>query len=92
MKELLDKILKDCTPYIEQGKLASYIPELAKADKNEFGICVVSDKNRMEFSGDYDKGFTMQSVAKPMILLMALSDNGAERVRNLEGVESTRRR
>lgn len=34
MKELLDKILKDCTPYIEQGKLESYIPKLAKADKN----------------------------------------------------------
>lgn len=89
MKELLDKILDKCYPFIDLGKLASYIPELAKANKNEFGICVMSGDNELDFTGDYEKHFTMQSVAKPMILLMALMDNGMERVRNLVGVEAT---
>ena len=88
MKELLDKVLESCRPYIEKGQLASYIPELAKANKDEFGICVVDD-NQMEHTGDYEKPFTMQSVAKPMILLMALMDNGAETVQKLVGVEAT---
>ena len=58
MKELLKTILNQCSPYIAQGAVASYIPELAKAEKTEF-------------AGDFDKGFTMQSIVKPIILLMA---------------------
>ena len=88
MKELLDKVLESCRPYIKQGQLASYIPELAKANKDEFGICVVDD-NKAECTGDYENTFTMQSVAKPMILLMALMDNGAKKVQSLVGVEAT---
>ena len=89
MKELLDQVLVQCAPYIEQGKLASYIPELAKADKNDFGICVIDANGTMTHTGDYDKAFTMQSIIKPMILLTALMDNGAEAVRRLVGVEAT---
>lgn len=89
MKELLDKVLKECYPYIEKGELASYIPELAKANKNEFGICIVSDLEKLCFTGDYEKKFTMQSVIKPIILLAALIDNGTQKVRQLVGVEAT---
>ena len=88
MKELLENILEKCSSYIEQGTVASYIPELAKADKNEFGICVIA-RDEMEFAGDYDKGFTMQSIIKPIILLMALTDHGTQAVRGLVGVEAT---
>ena len=89
MKELLDQVLTQCAPYIEQGKLASYIPELAKADASDFGICVIEQDGTLTYTGDYEKTFTMQSVIKPMILLAALMDNGAEAVRRLVGVEST---
>jgi glutaminase len=40
-------------------------------------------------SGDGDIKFTMQSVVKPMILLLALMDCGRERVESLVGVEAT---
>ena len=89
MDKLLNDILEKCYHYIEQGKLASYIPELAKANKNEFGICVITNDNGIGLAGDYDKKFTMQSVIKPIILLMALIDNGVEPVRDLVGVEAT---
>lgn len=89
MKELLESVLKDCTAYIEQGTVASYIPELAKADKNKFGICVISGANKLTAAGDYPKGFTLQSIIKPIILLMSLIDNGVTPVRELVGVEAT---
>ncbi len=89
MKALLDQVLAQCAPYIEQGTLASYIPELAKANKDDFGICVIAPDGTITYTGDYDKTFTMQSIIKPMILLTALMDNGAEAVRRLVGVEAT---
>ena len=89
MKEQLERILAECRPYIDRGEVASYIPELAKADKNEFGICVLENGKEPCAAGDYDKQFTLQSVIKPIILLMALIDNGTEPVRKLVGVEAT---
>lgn len=89
MNTLLNDILKNCYDYRKEGKVANYIPELAKADVNEFGICVVKSHDEIYYSGDYSKSFTMQSVVKPVILLQTLLDKGEERVRELVGVEST---
>ncbi len=89
MKTLLEKTLKECAPYTARGAVASYIPELSKADPNDFGICIISGKGEINAVGDCDKLFTMQSVIKPMILLLALEDNGIEVVNRLCGVEAT---
>lgn len=89
MKKMLESILLENKKYIDCGRLASYIPELAKADKNKFGICVTDDENNRFESGDSNELFTIQSIVKPLILLLALMDNGMERVRNLVGVEAT---
>ena len=88
MKKLLEEILSECSHYKKEGKLASYIPELAKANADDFGICIVS-KDGIETAGDSRKPFTAQSVIKPMILLQALEDNGAERVNKICGMEAT---
>ena len=69
--------------------MASYIPELAKANPEDFGICIVSKEGEIVFAGDYQKPFTAQSVIKPMILLLALLDHGQERVNALCGMEAT---
>ncbi|MBQ7039686.1 MAG: glutaminase A [Clostridia bacterium] len=88
MNDLLNDILKKCYPYRKEGRVANYIPELAKANTDEFGICVMTTDG-MNFAGDYQKKFTMQSVVKPMILLRTLMDKGEQKVRDLVGVEST---
>ena len=41
MKHLLKRAIKDCMPYVKEGAVASYIPELSKADPNDFGICII---------------------------------------------------
>ena len=84
----LASITDECRKYIKCGKVADYIPELAKADINKLGIYIISKDNEY-FSGDYDALFTIQSIIKPLILLLALEDAGVERVRSLVGVEAT---
>ncbi len=89
MEKLLQKIIRECYPYTRNGKVATYIPELAKADPNEFGICTISFDQGTNGVGDYKKSFTMQSIVKAIILLRALEDKGESGVRNLVGVEAT---
>lgn len=88
MEMLLQKILDDCRQHIAQGEVANYIPALAEANIEDFGICTM-DKNAICRCGDHNAAFTMQSIIKPIILLMALMDNGADAVRDLVGVEAT---
>ena len=89
MEKLLQKIISECYPYIQNGKVATYIPELAKADTNEFGICTMSFDEGTNGVGDYEKSFTMQSIVKAIILLRALEDKGEMGVRKVVGVEAT---
>lgn len=89
MNTLLNEILRECQPYTGEGKLADYIPELTKADKNDFGIYIISSNERISCVGDYNKPFTIQSIIKPILLLQALMDNGVEYVKQHVGVEAT---
>ena len=89
MEELLEELLEECRPYTQKGKLASYIPELSKAELGDLGICVQRSDGRSYHVGDYKKRFTIQSVVKPILLLQALMDNGEEYVRARVGVEAT---
>lgn len=89
MDELLEQILKECHPYTLEGNLANYIPELAKANRNDLGIYIISSDDRINRAGDYSKKFTIQSIVKPILLLLALMDNGIDEVRKHVGVEAT---
>ena len=84
----LAEIIEASRPYTEKGNVATYIPELAKADTSKLGAYIVTREGEY-FAGDHDALFTMQSVVKPVILLLALEDVGVERVRSLVGVEAT---
>lgn len=78
------RIGKGVTRY---GNVASYIPELAKADKNKLGICLYTiDGNQFE-TGNTEDRFTIQSISKVMALCLALETFGAEFVFDHVGVE-----
>lgn len=89
MNTMLENIIAECRPYIAQGHVADYIPELANESPDRMGIYVVSATESDGFAGDCFDRFTMQSIVKPMILLLALMDSGIDRVRALVGVEAT---
>ncbi|MBR4308798.1 MAG: glutaminase A [Oscillospiraceae bacterium] len=89
MDRLLKQIVEDCKAYTHLGKVATYIPQLAVADPGKAGIYVASHTGEGYCAGDCFDRFTMQSIVKPIILLLALMDSGADRVRALVGVEAT---
>lgn len=69
------------------GELASYIPELTRADPDWFGICLVTMDGVAYSVGDSDQLFTIQSISKPFVYATALSDHGPEFVGSRVGVE-----
>ncbi|MGE0733649.1 MAG: glutaminase A [Alphaproteobacteria bacterium] len=69
------------------GAVATYIPELAKADPNLFGIAVVTGDGFIYQIGDSDHPFTIQSISKPIVYGIALEDHGRETVVGRIGVE-----
>ncbi len=89
MNTVLEQIVGDCSCYTSLGKVATYIPQLAVADPNKIGICIASNSGEIYHAGDSFDKFTMQSIVKPLILLLALMDSGIETVRALVGVEAT---
>ena len=89
MNALLEKLMNTCSRYIGEGHVATYIPELANMDPNKFGIYLSYADGKGYFAGDCLDRFTIQSVVKPLILLLALMDSGMEKVRSLVGVEAT---
>ncbi|WP_296580954.1 glutaminase A [Xanthobacter sp.] len=72
---------------IEEGEVASYIPELGKANPDHFGIAVATTDGHVYEAGDTQVPFTIQSVSKAMVFALALDLLGAERVEAAIGVE-----
>lgn len=89
MEELLERLLEECRPYTREGRVADYIPELAKGNPASLGIYVIGSEGKHSWAGDCRQMFTLQSVVKPILLLQALLDNGAELVQSRVGVEAT---
>jgi glutaminase len=71
------------------GDVASYIPELAKADPDWFGICIATTDGRVYEVGDTRQPFTIQSISKPFVYGLALEDRGRDAVLAKIGVEPT---
>lgn len=89
MEELLHQLVHDCAPYARDGKLADYIPELSKADPAAVGVHIITREGIHSSAGSDTSRFTIQSIVKPILLLLALMDNGIDFVRERVGVEAT---
>lgn len=71
------------------GKIATYIPELAKADPRLFGIALATADGQVYEVGDSRHLFTSQSISKPFVYGLALEDHGLDYVLGKVGVEPT---
>jgi glutaminase len=69
------------------GKVASYIPELAKVNPALFGIALATADGEIYEVGDARQLFTIQSISKPFVYALALEDHGVEQVLKKIGVE-----
>jgi glutaminase len=89
MYEFLQRIVDKNKNLTSKGKVASYIPALAKANKSDLGICIKDMKSNMYVAGEYDRKFTIQSISKTVSLILALMDNGEDFVFQKVGMEPT---
>lgn len=89
MKRILDTIIDKNRHWTKEGKVASYIPELSKADGEALGICVTTLDGEEFFAGDCDTKFTIQSISKVVTLMLAIIDNGVDYVFSKIGMEPT---
>ena len=87
MKSILKNTISSNKKYTSNGKVASYIPELKKANQDDLGICIIDKNNNMYCAGDYNKKFTIQSISNPIVLALALMDNEWEYVFSKVGME-----
>ncbi|MEQ1890470.1 MAG: glutaminase A [Alphaproteobacteria bacterium] len=72
---------------LDEGAVATYIPELAKANPDWFSICMTTADGKTYQAGDAGQRFTIQSISKALIFGLALEDNGWKDVMKKVGVE-----
>lgn len=80
VQDILEEALKKGQEYVERGECASYIPELARADKKKLGVCLYTRSTDKYTAGDTKDRFTIQSISKVISLAAALELCGFEKV------------
>lgn len=80
---ILEEVFETVSKGENQGKVAQYIPDLAKIDPGKFGVCLFSLEQKAYGVGDWQEKFSIQSIAKVLSLSLAykmLGDSIWERV------------
>ena len=76
LSTVLEEILATARASQDRGKVADYIPELARVDPSRFALSVVLADGSQHSVGDTDVGFSIQSVSKVFALAIALGRHG----------------
>ena len=84
--EILEAVHRDFVD-IDDGEVATYIPELARSSPRKFGIAVATVDGEVFEIGDSGAPFTIQSISKPLVFGMALAERGRKAVLSRVGVE-----
>lgn len=74
--QTLDHLVDQMRAEEEWGEVATYIPELARIPKTQFGIAVVAADGAVHAAGDADVPFSTQSITKVFTLAVALGRSG----------------
>ena len=72
-QQILENIYNEIQPYAKEGKQADYIPELAKVNPDQFGMCIHSIYGETAAIERADTRFSIQSISKVFALAMCLS-------------------
>ena len=76
LQSLLNDISQAILSQVDRGKVADYIPELAKQDSRHFGMAIATIDGEMFSTGDAFEAFSIQSISKVFTLTMALGKVG----------------
>lgn len=76
LSEVLNEAVTRGRAMTADGRVASYIPELAKADPNLVGLVLQAVGTPAQAAGDAESVFTLQSVSKVLFLAHAVRECG----------------
>ncbi|MBT2736531.1 glutaminase A [Bacillus sp. ISL-7] len=85
----LRRLVEEAKRYTRDGKVADYIPELAKANPGDLSIAINYPDGRCISAGDIDKKITLQSISKVISLALVLMERGFRYVFERVGMEPT---
>lgn len=76
LNAVVSEIAEEMAQRTDRGDVATYIPELATVDPNQFGIAVIGADGEVALGGDAEVPFSIQSVSKVFTLTLALGKIG----------------
>ncbi|MFN3351788.1 glutaminase [Pseudorhodoplanes sp.] len=76
LQQIVTEIADEMRRRSDRGEVATYIPELARADPAKFGIAVIDAQGRVAMGGDAEEPFSIQSISKVFTLTLALGRVG----------------
>jgi len=75
--------------HVTTGAVADYIPALATADPEAFGICVAEVDGNVHVAGQTEYEFTIQSISKAFVYALVCQHMGHELIGQRIGVNNT---
>ena len=72
LAEIVSDIAEEMRRRTDRGDVATYIPELANVDPNQFGLVVADISGNVFAGGDSETLFSIQSISKVFTLTLAL--------------------
>jgi glutaminase len=78
LSEIVQAVYRDVQPHLGKGRVADYIPALARIDPRQFGIAVATCDGEVAAAGDAEVAFSIQSISKVFTLTMALGKLGSD--------------
>jgi glutaminase len=74
---------------VAEGRVADYIPALARMPRQLFGLCVAGVAGQAYARGDADVAFSIQSISKAFVFALVADALGGDAVRASIGVNAT---
>ncbi|KKB40737.1 glutaminase A [Bacillus thermotolerans] len=87
--EELKELVEEAKKHTPNGRVASYIPALGKANPNDLSIAIYYPDGRCISAGNVEQEITLQSISKVISLALALKDRGPDCVFKRVGMEPT---
>jgi glutaminase len=76
LQAAVSAVAADMAAHLGRGKVADYIPALARVDPRRFGLAVVACDGQVATAGDAQAPFSIQSISKVFTLTLALERMG----------------
>lgn len=86
LEDIIEETYEEIKAIEDEGKLASYIPELLNVDSENFGVHITTNHKFSHGTGNCEVKFSIQSIAKVLTLCLAYSLEG-EKIWERLGVE-----